>query len=252
MDDRAVSELVGYVILFGMVVLVASTIVVVGTSTLADSRDREQINNAEAAFEILAGNIDDQASDRAVGRSTEIRVSSADLYFGAEEEFTVSVTPDGGTEQVYLMEGEPIVYESEHGSKVVYSNGALFRETDQESRMVTEPGFKVDTERTVLPHTSISGSDQYLSIGGSETVLVRTEQRTPRFYQNITADTYEIEIEVVTESARATTWEGYLETHDELDCETNEISDERSSVTCDPYTTSELYIPETRLSGEFS
>lgn len=254
MDDRAVSELVGYTIIFGMVVLISSSIVVIGTSTLADSRDRERVNNAEAAFEILAENIEEHATDRAVGRSTEIRVTDAALYFGAEEDFYVTVTPEGEEEQVYLMTGEPIVYESSHDSRVVYSNGAVFRETDRESRMIEEPSFRIDDEKVVLPHITISGTDRRLSISESRTVLVRTEQRTPRFYRDSAHDEYGIEITIVTEPARAAAWEGYLESHEVVECSIDGSAEE-ATVTCtitEDSLPDEFYIPETRLSGDFS
>nr|WP_124194833.1 hypothetical protein [Natrarchaeobius chitinivorans] len=227
-----------------------SMVTVMGTGALTDYQDGEQINNAEVAFEILANNIDDHAYDRVEGRATEIRVTDASLSFGTREEFNISV--QSSNDEIVVV-NDPIIYETEQGSQVVHSNGALFRETERESRMIREPHFRIDENRTMLPQTEMRGSDTRLSIGGSETVHLRTEQRTPRLYQHSSGD-LDVEIEIVTKPARADEWERYLDSFDEIDADqdcTSELNEDSTTLTCD-LETDEIYVPVTRLSGEFS
>ncbi|MFP8952165.1 hypothetical protein ACLI4Z_04200 [Natrialbaceae archaeon A-arb3/5] len=250
MDDRGVSELVGYTIIFGVALLTLSSVLLLGTSGLTDSRDVAQTTNAETAFEILAENIDDHATDRAVGRATEIRVADADLYFGAEENYTVTAD-----ETMYRpVHTDPIVYELHSGERIVYSNGALFRENSHGSRMISEPQFRINESRAMLHPIEIAGADRHLSVAGSRPVLIRTEQRTPRLYQNTTSESYELSIEITTDENRAGAWERYLndESGDETFCSVDDLPDGNALVTCDGYETDEIHMPVTRLNAEFS
>lgn len=255
MDERALSDVVGYVLIFGLVLLTATGAVALGSSGLMDIRDVEQVNNAEAAFDILAENVDDHVHSRATGRSTELKVADANLYFGDRESTYVNVTPaGGGTTTTYYTDGEPIVYESRGGSKIVYSNGALFREDGDGSYMFREPEFRIGENRTVLSQTEIRGNDAQLSVRGSRTVLIRTEQRTPRLYQNASADEYDVTIEILTDDVRADTWKEYLESHAVLEGECgidDSLPDGNAAVECD-YSTAEIYVPVTRLNAEIT
>ncbi|RQH03188.1 DUF7289 family protein [Natrarchaeobius oligotrophus] len=262
MDERGVTELIGYTVIFGIVLLSFSMLFLVGTTSVTDSRERTQVDNAEAAFEILAENVDEHAFDRAVGRATEIKVADASLYFGPEESVNVTIMPDGagsGEENVTLYDrsSEPIVYESRDGTSVVYANGALFREETDESRMVREPYARIDENRTVLPQIRFSNAEGRLTIGGSETVLVRTERLSPRFEQNTTYQEYDLEITITTTDRRAEAWQSYYDSFEILECPDSRIvdlPDEGAELTCqtDGHTTAEVYVPETRLDGEFS
>lgn len=248
MNERALSEIVGYTLLFGMMILSVSALTVVGTSTLDGYQEREQVANAEAAFDILAENVGEHATERAVGRATEIRVADATVYFGQREAINVSV--EGSTDED-VFAPDPLVYETDHGPRLVYSNGALFREEGGHSRMIREPAFRIDENRTILPLIEIRGTDDRLNIAGSRTVHVRTEQRSPRLYQHDDGD-HEVEIEIVTGPARAEAWERYLESFDELeedDCTVDDGPDEMATVSCD-FETDEVYVPVTRLDGE--
>ncbi|RQG89840.1 hypothetical protein EA462_07425 [Natrarchaeobius halalkaliphilus] len=259
MDDRGVTELIGYSIIFGLVLLSFSMLFLVGTTTVSDSRDRTQINNAEAAFEILASNMDDHANDREVGRATEIRVTDAALYFGPSESVNVTVSPDGSEDNVtvYDRSTEPIVYETQQGERVVYSNGAVFREDTDTSRMVREPQTKIDENRTVLPQVRFTSTEGGISVGGSQTVLVRTERLTSRFEQNTTSDGYELEIEITTDERRGDAWRSYFGSYELLECAESDVveqPDGNVAVTCETtgQMTSEIYVPETRLQGEIN
>jgi len=57
-DRRAVSDVVGYVLVFSLVSLTVGVVSVAGVGALQDARDVEQANNAERAFDVLGDNVE--------------------------------------------------------------------------------------------------------------------------------------------------------------------------------------------------
>jgi len=49
-DDRGVTELVSYVLIFSLVIATIGTVTVLGMSTLMDRQQAEQLNNVERSF----------------------------------------------------------------------------------------------------------------------------------------------------------------------------------------------------------
>lgn len=254
--DRALSELIGYIVIFSLVTLAATSVFVVGSGHLEATRDAEQLANAEKAFEVLAGNIDDHIDQATTGRSTEVRIADADLYVEEGDAFEVNIThsnpdlirgePDNSDNYSRTAGIAPITYESASGSKVVYSNGAVFRERSESSYMIYEPKMLIDEDRAVVPivRTRVDG---LVTDPGSSVVQVRTE-RGEMIYLSQTAadeaagdDPYTVEIRFETTEQRAEMWErDYFGSMDALqDCTFDASSDELSCT----FETYEVYVP---------
>ncbi|QLG62797.1 DUF7289 family protein [Halorarum salinum] len=180
--DRAVSETIGFVLVFSLVVSSVGIVYVVGFQGLTEARDGERVDNAERAFEVLAHSIEDLTRRGASSRATEIRVADAGIRAG--QPVLINVTGDYDTDDPNSAEDfvtgnvsvTPIVYETTAGGdRVRYVNGAVLRGTDDGMAMREPPNVVVDDNRTVIPivQTSVFGTKR---IDGSTTVLVRTER----------------------------------------------------------------------------
>lgn len=179
--DRGVSETVGFVLVFSLVVASVGTVYAVGYTGLEDARDGERVDNAQRAFEVLAYNVEDLTHRGAHSRATEIRLAEADLRTGTPTRVNVSgdYRTDNASQEMDFYTGNvtltPLVYRAGGSTdRIRYVGGAVLRGRETMT-FVEEPEFVVDDDRVLIPvvQTSVSGSR---SVGGSTTVLVRTER----------------------------------------------------------------------------
>ncbi|ACV48249.1 MULTISPECIES: DUF7289 family protein [Halomicrobium] len=178
MTDRAVSEVLGFALVFGMVVASVAIISVSGLGTLQDVRDAEQTNNAQQAFDVLADNMADIHQRGAPSRATEVSLGSAQLYTG--ENVTINVTAidrdtADGNESVERSV-RPIVYESDGAQRLVYEGGAVFQVSRDGGFHTVEPPLVARDGRVLVPIVQ-TRTERVRSVGGS-TVLVRANQQS--------------------------------------------------------------------------
>lgn len=215
MPDRAVSETIGFVLVFALIVSVIAVVYSSGFVGLQDVRDVEQTNNAQRAFEVLADNMEDITNRGAPSRATEVKIEGADLY--VDDPITVTVAVPGvGFENSYTV--RPLVYDADTGEQIVYSQGAILRHRPGGSGLVVHESTLVfDADRSVVPviQTRLAGTG---SIGGGGTVLIRAkESKRSLAYSNISAPNT-VWMNITT--PRAEPWADHL--------------DDKAGVTCEP------------------
>lgn len=171
-DDRAVSEVVGFILVFSLVLATISFVYVGGFSGLQDTRDHEQMANAERAFDVLANNLEELGQGKAPSRATEIKLAGAQLRTTEPTLITVNTTGMNASG----ASPRSIVYQPESSnSAVIYEAGAVLRDDGGEAIMIREPDFVFGPNRTVMRVIETRGGKQ--SIGGDTTTLVRGERR---------------------------------------------------------------------------
>lgn len=201
--NRAVSEVLGYVLVFSLVVTTVGVVTVAGFGELQSARDVERVNNAERAFELLAANFEDLARREAPSRSTEIRL--ADARLSVTEPVNVSVRgvddsdPSNNVSAAYEI--QPIRYRSATtDTSLVYAAGAVFRtqsDTPRAGTVVESPDLVADGEvlATTLVQTrsraSRSASGGTVRVGadraGVELPISDADSPFDRVYLNITS-----------------------------------------------------------------
>ncbi|PSP80098.1 hypothetical protein BRC81_02590 [Halobacteriales archaeon QS_1_68_20] len=219
-DRRGVSESLGFVFVFGIIVSMTAVVYVTAFDDLQETRDFEQGNNAQRAFDVLKANVEDVSQRGAPSRGTEVKLSDAQLYAGDDVRINVTVFESGNQSNnaSFTPNVQPIVYETED-SAIVYTNGAVFRRSPGGTVMVQEPEFVLDDERVVIPlvHTYVSGDVS--SVGGDRTVLVRTLNDHPDGLPDVmdVPDVSEYNVTISMTTPRAEAWVDYFESED-LDC----------------------------------
>ena len=140
--DRAVSETLGFVFIFVLIVSSTGFVYTIGTSNLQDVRDQERLNNAERAFDVMAENMNDLERRSVPARSTEIKLSEAQISHGDPVRIEIrgvlneTGTPDpsvnfsGPNQQHLEYTVTPIVYRGvpTEETRLVYANGAVIRQ----------------------------------------------------------------------------------------------------------------------------
>jgi len=222
-DRRGVSETVGFVLVFSLVLLTVGTVLTVGYGGLQDVRDAERVNNAQRAFDVLANNIEDITARGAPSRGTEIRLAEASLGRGEPTVLNVSADWSSSNFSTGNDSLDSIVYEAE-GTQIRYAAGAVTRVQSGGSVMLVEPNFVISDQRVILPVVELVVEQR--SIAGSRTVLVRSV-RTNR---EVELDRGVDQLELNVTSPATDAWEGYLE-EEGMNC--TRLNDDRISCSID-------------------
>ncbi|WP_435096090.1 DUF7289 family protein [Halarchaeum sp. P4] len=170
-SGRGVSDVVGFVLIFSLIIATVGIVYTTGLTGLQDARDAERLSNAETAFGVLDSNAEDILHRGAPARATEIKLSNAQI--GPGEPVTVNVT--AGPNASVSREITPVVY-SAGDTKIVYVNGAVIRSQRGGASMLDPPNLHLG-QRALVPIV-----DTYFpapkTIGGQTRALVRLDVPT--------------------------------------------------------------------------
>lgn len=221
--DRAVSDVVGYVLIFSLIVATVGVVTTVGFGTLDDRQDAERINNVERAFDVFANNMENVYRDGAPSRATEMRLAGGTLSHG--EPVTITIETDD--DETVTVVSRPLVY-SDDNSEIVYAAGAVLRSDDGGSVMLKEPPFRADRPTALIPliETFRTSGPNTVSVDGA--IRVTSSARTVNTtVSNAFADADDYRITV--DSPRTTAWTRYFESQDGFD----NVSESGSTVEAD-------------------
>lgn len=248
-SSRGVSEVVGFVLVFSLVVSTVGIVYATGFGGIEEVQNSERLSNAERAFDVLADNIEDIYREDAPSRATEIKLSDANLAFGESSTLQVEVSNGTGS-NVYSKSIDPIIYTAQgRDTQIVYEAGAVIR-TDRSSGTIrSEPPllFVKDgaTRRVVIPivQTRSVGS---AGVGGSTTALVRTQESVK---QSLTtrrdpAVEYDVTVTFETTTTRAPIWEAYFD--EQLSWVDDPCSTSGGTMTCS-FPVDEVYVTWTGI-----
>ncbi|MFC5970236.1 hypothetical protein ACFPYI_02725 [Halomarina salina] len=212
-EDRGVSEVVGFILVFSLIMMTVSTVYVVGFDGLENARDVERVNNMDRAFDVLADNVEDIDQDGAPSRATELKLADGQIGFSDSTNITVDV---GGVEKLNEST-RPLVY-TYGGQQVIYENGAVLRSQSDSAWMTRSPTMTFGSptgDRSVVFSVLDLNAEGATSIGGSSNVLVRTTRFEGSAGRLATvgsdAGGNMVKIKIVTSDARAEVWRRYFE-----------------------------------------
>jgi len=251
-DTRAVSEVVGYILVFSLVLGTITLVYAAGLSGLNDTRDAERITNAERAFDVLANNFQQMGRGEAPNRATEMKLAEAQLSISTKRE--VNISADGVDPAV--ANSSTIRYNPGTDTSIVYENGAVIRVDDGNPIMLSEPDFLFDDGNVVVRYIEPQGSGQ--SIGGTSTaVLVRAERLFGEVLVNDGSNPSDVVIKMQTHPDRAQVWEAYYEEQISVadsswsgNCDGRDPSVGGSATTqieCDPFDADRLVVSQVRI-----
>lgn len=238
-DGRAVSDVLGFVLVFALVTATVGVVYTTGIAGLQDARADERVENAERAFDVLASNVDDTVQRNAPSRATEIRLADARLGYG--DPVTLNVT-FLGTGDSYETQVRPVVYRAD-GGRVVYEAGAVLRQQDDGVRMVREPPMTF-RDAAVVPLVVTRPGDRS-AVGGSRTVLVRTVVAKRSVVAARSNGPNPVDVRLNVTSPRAPAWQRYLEAEAGASC-----SLDGDTATCE-FAADRVAVPQYKLDVQF-
>ena len=252
-DTRAVSEVVGYILVFSLVLGTITMVYVAGLSGLNDTRDAERITNAERAFDVLANNFQQMGRGEAPNRATEIKLAEAQLSTSTNRRVSINAS-----EMDTAAAASPVTIRYNPGSdtSIVYENGAVIRVDDGNAVMLEEPDFLFDGGNVVVRYIEPQGSGQ--SIGGtSTTVLVRAERTTSEVLVNRGGST-NVTMTMRTHPDRVDAWENYYTESIEAatgttpTCNRSTVNSQTVKLTCFDFNTDKLAVSKVQIEVELT
>ena len=205
-NNRAVSDVVGYVLIFSLITVSVGVITVGGFSALQDRQDAERINNAERAFDVLAGNMEDIYRDGAPSRATEMRLSGGTLRYGEP----INITIEDNNGRNITASPRPLVYQ-DTGTEIVYVAGAIIRSDNGNSVMLRDPPFRASATVGSFPLIVTFRTTGSTTLSSEGTVQVTSEARRVNTTMPTGFDDGTGSYTITVESPRYTAWEQYLE-----------------------------------------
>lgn len=171
---RAVSDALGFAVVFAIVVGSVALVYTFGIGALTDLQHAQQAENVERGFQTLADNVDDVHQEGAPARSTELALSGGQLSTTETVSFVVNVS--GNTTAVSVT---PVRYRR-GATTLHYVGGAVLRSDRRATVLQSSPPFRFDDEHTVLSVVDTRPVEPAgESIGGEGTVLVVTRRSGP-------------------------------------------------------------------------
>jgi hypothetical protein len=242
MDDRAVSDVVSYVLIFSMVSVTVGVVSVAGVASLQDVRDVEQVSNTERAFEVLADNLEDLHREGAPTRATEISLANGGLSTTSEATINVSGWNTNGNLLFSTgnVTSDVIRWRAtgDNPEELAYEFGAVIRSSLSGGIVTRQGPFNFDSDRTIIPIVQTRATNP--SQRGEGIVRVRGARSLPSIVHRGSTTLDSLWLNMTTD--HGTAWQHYLDTSPGTDC-TLEQAGVRDRLECslDPVP-GELYI----------
>ncbi len=179
-SQDAVSEVVGYTLLLGIIVVAIGIISMTALPVIQDAKEKAYLKNMEQGFTVL----DSKASLVSIGKQpTQIvqmytQAGSITVNDSSLSRIKVSFTNDTTTYVVYDESMGTIQYQL-GDNKIAYEGGGVFRKYPGEGDpvIITPPEFHYNGETLTLPIIRINSNQ---SVGGTGVVTLRlVSEQTP-------------------------------------------------------------------------
>ena len=173
-DDRGVSDVVGYILVFSLITITIGTVFAVGITGVEDRREAERVANVERAFDVLDDNLRDIQRYGDPNRATEIRLAGGTLSVDEETLIVLANTSDPAEVDNRTLDAwtsKRIAY-TEDDTTIAYDAGALVRGDGDGSVMLSEPRFVAADGRTTLPIVALVRGEGDDRVSGDGTVQI--------------------------------------------------------------------------------
>ena len=221
--------MLGFSLVFSVVLASVALSSVAGVGALQETRDAEQVNNAERAFDVLADNVADIYQDGAPSRATEMSLSKAELFTDHNVTVNVTATTGGGSTVTIERQLRPIVYRANNDATLTYEGGAIFRMEESGGSVLRAPPMLAGDDRTVVQ--IVAPQAPHRTGVGSSTVLVRATERQRTVDLQDLEGTY-ANLHVNVTSRHYEQWQTILANDGLEDCTTGTDAAGDSFVTC--------------------
>ncbi len=189
--DRGQSELVGTVLLIGIVLIGAGAVVAFGTTALEAARDDSRASSVERAMTQLDSGAAVVALGRSNARTVQLPASGEGTYAVSADAGWMRVrhanhSANGTTEVLTNTTLGSVTYDGDD-TTVAYQGGGVWRGSGNASRMISPPEFHYRGSTLTLPIISVDGAD---GVSGPTSAGIAIRERSTRVFPNGSAPDY--------------------------------------------------------------
>jgi hypothetical protein len=211
-DNRAVSEAISYVLIFGLITVGTAMIYTQGGPAIDRAEDRQVRQNAERAVVLVQERLDKMMEQQGPVREVPIELKDITVGVGGIDPGWVNVTANTSEGEVSYNSTTSPVYIDAGGRIIAYENGAVM--TGQEGNnqswgMRREPSWAISTNSTGHLSTAflrvISTTGEGRTSGnGRVRVVFESTDRANEVLNEVD------ELNITVGSSRTSAWERYL------------------------------------------
>ena len=185
-DNRGVSDLVGFVLTVGIILTGVGIVATVGVDQVERIQGTQDVENAERAVTVLAGNVEQLQESRATVLTSELAVHNGRLAIGAgagPSNLTIDVS---GTDVTLGERPMRTISYRTGDTRIVYEGGTVIRDNaNGESIAVREPPFTCSSNRAVISFVEIHEEDTGQGYSGATaSITTRTNESRILFPRN--------------------------------------------------------------------
>ena len=219
-SDDAVSEVLGYILIFGMVITMVGLIFTVAMPSIEDAQERAYIESIKRGITVL----DSKASMVALGESPSqtISIDSKGGIFGVNESASyISIMMNGTGMPIFNGTLGTLTYELDD-TVIAYEGGGVWMKYPQgDAIMLSPPEFHYNGETLTLPIIRLRGNE-YTSGTGTVQFKVAKNSSEIRFpntiinssFVNPVAGSKDIQITITSDYYKA--WAKYMDERTEV------------------------------------
>ncbi len=213
-DNRGVSDLLGFVMIFGIMIVSVGLIAVVGFGTVGSVGEGEQLASAEVSMTELADQMAGIADHEAPVRSTEARIHGATIRMINGPTMTIEANRTVGDDWNDTVELGGVEYRL--GDRAItVAGGSVIRTDGDSSVMLREPPFFGGNDRLRLNLLRVEEMAIDAPLQASSTVQIRTHHHRTQLLEPTNrshlTDVESLSIEIGGDDPVAAAWRSYLE-----------------------------------------
>jgi hypothetical protein len=190
-DERAVSDVLAFIIVFSIIITSVALVYGTGFSSIREVRDGQQKANAERALEAVALSMEDIVSGQAIRRGGSLNLGGGQLQVDDSTDIRVSVdgtevTPDPnpvGAFEFYVDD-----------TAVAYESGGVFRRDGSASVTVLQPTMTCSGESAVVSLVAVTSTQG--AIGATDNVEVSMVEQSTELVHAETGSNLDVEVDV--------------------------------------------------------
>lgn len=176
-DERAVSDVIAFVLVFSIIITSVGFVYAVGFGALTDLQEGEQQANAERSMSALAVAMDDILRERSGDRAADINLAGETMTVDDDYQLEVEINETAGNE-TETIDGA-LVYGVGSDTQIIYMGGAVIR-VDPNGAFVTRgPRFACRNDggrsRSVVTAPTITDDDNEGGLSSDGSVRVEAE-----------------------------------------------------------------------------
>lgn len=253
--DRSQTEVLGFVLIFGVIIAGAMLVLVLGITAIDSTEDELSDSRAETTLTQFDSAAAIVALEEADVQRLSLPIDAGEQYRVRENRGRMMVSIEnltsGASEEVMNLTLGAVTYEDD-GVRLAYQGGGVWRSSESGGQMVSPPEFHYRNGTLTLPAVSVSGAS---NLGSS--AVIRHESSTAAYPTALADQQNPLERHQVTVTVRSDFYRGwgrYFGDRTDGDVEYSDADNEVSVTLVTPVNVDEVTAASASLSagGEFN